>query len=282
MLRGPVGPVYTHRSHVGPYSATSGRQHHRVPHPRRCRRALRLQPGAGRDRRHRHGTVAVGDRRPRSEPGTRRVRRSNGAVHRVTVRGQRSPRCHRRDSVGRATTRRPCGRQQTPPARADDVDVCRADRVHQRQRGRRRTRSGGRRHGGQIADTIVAVDDSAGVRCPCRIDVDPHRLAGERAGVGGGRRGRCQSVRLLRVRPRWCPATRRHGRDRRHVRQPLVAAPQRSFHACRLQRTSPCAARALRARPPTRWPAVQSAVGRGRGHRPPPVGADRERRRSPG
>ena len=68
--------------HVGPYSATSGRQHHRVPHPRRRRRAVRLQPGAGRDRRHRHGTVAVGHRRPRSEPGARRVRRSDGAVHR--------------------------------------------------------------------------------------------------------------------------------------------------------------------------------------------------------
>ena len=56
------------------------------------------------------------------------------------------------------------------------------------------------------------------------------------------------------------------------VRQPVAAAPQRPLHAGRLQRTSPRAARALRARPRTRRPAVQSAVGRGRGHRPPRSG----------
>ena len=75
----------------------------------------------------------------------------------------------------------------------------------------------------------------ARVRRPRRLAPRPHRVAGQRDRLRGGRRRGGRPDRVLRVRARRDPAPRRHDRDRRAARR---AAAARTGRRGRCRRTS--------------------------------------------
>ena len=149
----------------------------------------------------------------------RRLRRSDGHLHRHALRRERGARRDRRHGLGRSAADRGRRREQDAPDRPDDAAGRRTDGADQRQRLGRGTDADGRAARDPPSPAHVAAPAPARLRRPRGLAAHPDGNAGQRDRERLGEERRGGAVRVLRLRAR-----RRAARGRRRSRSSSSSA----------------------------------------------------------